>query len=108
MLVILHPIVLFVLVGVAVLGLLIAHTARLLLFRDPSNPKAWRRTAIAALLWIAITFAAAMPLGVHTMMMAHSDPKANPWLVAPILLIPFVLHIALAFWLYRWALRRPT
>ena len=102
---VLHPLVLFAFVAFGVFALLIAQAARFLIHRDPTTPGAWRRTIFAALMWVLITVAAATPLGVHAMLMAHSDPRANPWLAAPLLLLALPIHFGIGVWLYRWAMR---
>jgi hypothetical protein len=100
-------VVLFAFIAFGIFGLLIAQTIRHLVKRDPATAGASRRTAFAAFMWILITVAASVPLGVHAMLMAHSDPRANPWLAAPLLLLALPLHIGAGVWLYRWAMRRP-
>ena len=106
--VVLHPVVLFAFIAFGIFGLLIAQTIRHLVQRDPATAGAWRRTVFAALMWILITVVASTPLGIHAMLMAHADPRANPWLAAPLLLLPLPLHLGAGVWLYRWAMRRPA
>ena len=102
---VLHPVVLFVLFAFGVFGLLTAHAIRQVIHGDPANPGAWRKPSFAVLLWILVTVAASIPMTVHTMLMAHSDPRANPWTAAPILLAALPLYLGVGIWLCRWAAR---
>ena len=99
----LHPVVLFAFIAFGLFGLLVAQAIRHLGARDATNRGTWRRMVFAALMWILATAAASIPLGVHAMLMAHADPRANPWLAAPILLLALPVHLAIGVWLYRWA-----
>jgi hypothetical protein len=100
-----HPIVVFAFVALGVFGLLVALAVRQLAYPDPAAPGAWRRFVFAALMWILITLAAAIPLVIHTMLMAHGPVDTNPWLAAPLLLVALPIHAGLGIWLYRWAMR---
>jgi hypothetical protein len=100
-----HPIMVFAFVALGLFGLLVALAVRQLAYPDPAAAGGWRRFAFAALMWILITVGAAIPLVIHTMLMAHGPVDANPWRAAPLLLVALPIHAGVGIWLYRWAVR---